>query len=158
VLFGKSMVEPDDAVEASMAAKGSGVVRERLARASAQLARAGQMRRTSAEEAVAVWRALVAGRWTLVDHFDADGRRYLVARRSEPEPVLVTGLARLTPREREIVAFVALGHTNKLIAYELGLAPTTVATHLASASAKLGATTRIELVRAFEAARKEEPT
>jgi len=151
------MVEPDDAMEASMAAKGPGVVRERLARASAELARAGRMRRASTEETVAVWRALVAGRWTLVDHFDADGRRYLVARRSEPEPA-VTGLARLTRREREIVAFAALGHTNKLIAYELGLAPTTVATHLASAAAKLGAATRIDLVRAFEAARKSEPT
>jgi DNA-binding NarL/FixJ family response regulator len=158
VLFESSMVEPDDALEASMAAKGTGGVRERLARASAELVRAGQMRRASAEETVAIWRALVAGRWTLVDHFDADGRRYLVARRSEPEPALVTGLARLTRREREIVAFAALGHTNKLIAYELGLAPTTVATHLASASAKLGASTRIELVRAFEAARKTEAT
>jgi len=151
------MVEPDD-TEASVAAKGTGVVRERLARASAELARAGGMRRASPEEALAIWRGLVAGRWALVDHFDADGRRYLVARRSEPEPALIVGLARLTRREREIVGLAALGHTNKLIAYELGLAATTVATHLASAAAKLGAATRIDLVRVFEAARKSEPT
>src|SRR5262245_46553544 len=129
--------------------------REQLARAGHDIMTArGRMRRLSPQEAIEIWRALVAGRWSVVDHFDTEGRRYLIARRNEPEPAPSAGLASLTPRELEIVAYAALGHTNKLIAYELGLAPTTVATHLASAAAKLGVSTRIDLVRAFVDARR----
>jgi DNA-binding NarL/FixJ family response regulator len=45
------------------------------------------------------------------------------------------------------VAFAALGHTNKLIAYELGLAVPTVAGHLRRAMDKLGLDSRSELIR-----------
>lgn len=54
--------------------------------------------------------------------------------------------ALLTPREREIVERVAMGLSNKSVAYELGVCESTVATHLARAMRKLGVTRREALV------------
>jgi DNA-binding CsgD family transcriptional regulator len=94
--------------------------------------------------ATAQWRALVSGRWSLVDEFERDGRRYLVARANPPQ----TGhLGDLTERERLVARAVALGHSNKQIAYELGLATSTVADHLRRAMVKLGVQTRMDLIQ-----------
>ena len=85
----------------------------------------------------------MAGRWSLVDRFERDGRRFIVARSNEhalPDP------RALTPRERAVVHLAALGKPNKLVAYELGLADSTVASHVANAMRKLGVSTRVELV------------
>jgi DNA-binding CsgD family transcriptional regulator len=68
-------------------------------------------------------------RWSLVDRVELEGRRYIVARETPPE---------LTPRERQVVAFAKLGHHNKLIAYELGIAASTVRVLLRRAAQKLG--------------------
>jgi len=87
----------------------------------------------------------VARRWSLVDRFDSDGRRFLVARRNEPD---VRDPRALSPRERQVAAFAALGHSNKLIAYTLGLSASTIATHLAAAMRKLAVRSRVELARA----------
>jgi DNA-binding CsgD family transcriptional regulator len=57
----------------------------------------------------------------------------------------------LTQRERQVLAYAALGHTNKLIAYELGLAASTVCVLFARASTKLGTPARTETTRAFTA-------
>lgn len=96
------------------------------------------------DAAIEAWHSLVAGRWTVLDHFDRDGRRYFIARPNAPE---VRSNPTLTERERQVLGALALGHSNKLIAYELGLHPSTVSNHLASAAAKLGAGSRVELVR-----------
>ncbi|WP_306211845.1 response regulator [Actinoplanes sp. RD1] len=58
----------------------------------------------------------------------------------------VTGIDTLTDREREIVAWVATGHTNEQIARELSLSPATVRTHAGRAMVKLNARTRAQLV------------
>lgn len=58
------------------------------------------------------------------------------------------GLHALTSREREVVAYAALGHSNKVIAYELGLAESAVAMRLSRAAKKLGVRRRVELIRA----------
>jgi DNA-binding CsgD family transcriptional regulator len=107
----------------------------------------GKLRRSDPEEAVAIWTALVAGRWTLVDSFDHDGQRYLVARKNDPD---VKPARPLTRREQQVVAYAAMGHANKLIAYELGLAPSTVAMHLSKAAHKLGARSRVELIQKYK--------
>ncbi len=96
------------------------------------------------ERAIAAWNALTSGRWSVLDHFDRDGRRYFIARANAPE---VAECAELSEREVQVVRAIGLGHSNKLIAYELGLHPSTVSSHIASASRKLGVTTRLELVR-----------
>jgi DNA-binding CsgD family transcriptional regulator len=89
------------------------------------------------------WTALVEGRWSLVDVFERDGRRYVVARANEPD---VPDPRALAPRERQVVALLALGRSNKVIAYELGLATSRVGTLLTQAARKLGVTSRAELV------------
>jgi DNA-binding CsgD family transcriptional regulator len=52
----------------------------------------------------------------------------------------------LSPREREIAAFVALGHTNREIAERLYLSVRTVDAHVARVLRKVGARTRRDLV------------
>ena len=110
--------------------------RAALGRAVKALDRArGPLRRRNPEEAIAMWQAMVSGRWSLLDHFDSDGRRYVLAHRNDPQ---VPDDARgLTLRERQVVAYAALGHSNKVIGYELGISTSTVGSHLATARAKL---------------------
>lgn len=52
----------------------------------------------------------------------------------------------LSKREREVLACVTRGMTNKQIAQELHLAPSTVKTHLRNLMGKIGAANRAELV------------
>ncbi len=53
--------------------------------------------------------------------------------------------ALLTPREREIVALVAAGHSNRAIAEELFISPATAARHVANILSKLGFTSRTQI-------------
>jgi DNA-binding CsgD family transcriptional regulator len=57
----------------------------------------------------------------------------------------------LSEREAQIVAAVALGRSNKAVAYELGLSASSVATHLRRAQHKLGIGSRVELILAAAA-------
>ncbi len=108
--------------------------------------RARRLAKRDPEEAIALWRGLVAGRWSLVDRFDTDGRRFLVVKRNDPEPAGPPPPA-LTLPERQAVGYAALGHSNKLIAYELGLPESTIAARLTKAAKKLGCPSRVALVR-----------
>lgn len=94
--------------------------------------------------AIEAWQSLTAGRWTVLDHFDRDGRRYFVARPNAPT---LAGSEVLSARELQVLGSLALGHSNKLIAYELGLHPSTVSNHIAAAVRKLGVDSRLALVR-----------
>ena len=51
----------------------------------------------------------------------------------------------LTPRERQVVALVARGSTNKAIAEELFISPATAARHVANIMTKLGFNTRAQI-------------
>lgn len=53
-------------------------------------------------------------------------------------------LARLTPREREVLGLVAQGLTNKAIARRLGIGPGTVKAHVEKLIAKLGVVDRTQ--------------
>jgi len=55
---------------------------------------------------------------------------------------------RLTPREREVLALVAVGTSNKGIARQLQVSPNTVKFHIAAILDKLDASTRAEAVAA----------
>lgn len=89
---------------------------------------------------LAGWKAMVEARWSLVEHFERDGKRYVVAVRNDavPPPAAAQALATLTLRERQVVAYTLLGHTNKVAAYELGIAASTLRVLLARALKKLG--------------------
>lgn len=101
-----------------------------------------------ATDAHALWVALLAGRWAVVEQLDEGARCTLLLRRaSEHDPLA------LTPRERDVASRAALGLSNKEIAYALGIGATTVATHLRSAGEKLRAPTRRALIALFAAAR-----
>jgi DNA-binding CsgD family transcriptional regulator len=106
----------------------------------------GGLRTSDPDEALALWRGLVDGTWSLVDHVDSDGRRFILARRNPPE---VSDPRALLPRERATAAYAAMGHSNKYIGYMLGIAATTVASHLRVAEEKLGVASRNELIRAL---------
>ena len=120
-----------------------------LRRAARAIDRARAARKRSPEAALEGWHALVDARWSLVDRFESDGKSYLIAKPNPPRPPPV---APLTPRERAVTSLAALGRSNKLIAYELGLAVGTVANYLLRAQKKLGAASRAGLIRAFHSA------
>ncbi|MFO0551092.1 MAG: LuxR C-terminal-related transcriptional regulator [Polyangiaceae bacterium] len=120
--------------------------REALREAAVAIDRARtRERRDDAVEVTRLWRSLAARRWTLIDRFDRNGRRYVVAYRNLAQ---VAETKELTAREHQIVCAAELGHSNKLIAYELGLAMSTVATLLKRAMTKLGVDSRVELIAA----------
>ncbi|MBZ0119480.1 MAG: LuxR C-terminal-related transcriptional regulator [Sandaracinaceae bacterium] len=109
----------------------------------------GALREDDPQRALELWKGLVSGQWSMVDHFDRDGRRYLVARKNEPAALPVPGLSR---RERQVVGYAAMGRSNKHIAYTLGVAPSTVSAQLTSALSKLGVERREDLLRLLGAA------
>ncbi|MEA2746302.1 MAG: hypothetical protein QOI41_445 [Myxococcales bacterium] len=106
----------------------------------------GRLRREDSSRAIAEWSVLVANRWSLLDHFERDGKRYLLACRNAPS---APRGALLTPRERQVVLLATRGHSNKLIGYELGIATSTVGVLLGRAAARLGLTSRRALIAYF---------
>jgi DNA-binding NarL/FixJ family response regulator len=116
----------------------------------------GRLRREDPAAALALWRGLVQGRWSLIEEVDADGKRFILA---QPNEAQGPASAQLTPREHQVVSYAALGHSNKLIAYELGLAESTVAMRISRAAKKLGVRSRVDLIRTLWAAQapREEP-
>jgi DNA-binding CsgD family transcriptional regulator len=75
-----------------------------------------------------------------VQRFELDGRSYILAIASPP------GACRLSPRELEVVRKAAAGAANKEIAYDLGLAHSTVRALLRRAARKLGVRTRAQVL------------
>jgi DNA-binding CsgD family transcriptional regulator len=106
----------------------------------------GSLRHDDIDHALELWQALVSGRWSLVDHFDSDGRRYILARENEPNP---DGPQQLTPRQRTAVKLRARGHSLKFISYELGLSVPTVSLELREALRVLGVRSVLELGAIF---------
>ncbi len=143
-----AILTPGGRVEHAEGEAKNGIHRTALRDAARAIERArGKIRRANPEEALGLWRSLVAGQWTLVEQLDCDGRRYLFARRNSPE---VRAWPDLTDRERQVVAYAAEGHAHKMIAYELGIGVSTVGSHLKHAATKLGVKTRLELVHAYK--------
>ncbi|MBO6934793.1 MAG: helix-turn-helix transcriptional regulator [Deltaproteobacteria bacterium] len=98
-----------------------------------------------------LWTPLVEGRWTLIDCFDTDGRRYYVAVENAPP----TGSSSaLSEREEQVARMTAQGMSTKEIAYSLGLHRSTVSTYLERALEKLRIETRLDLPWLVEARAK----
>jgi DNA-binding CsgD family transcriptional regulator len=128
----------------------TGLARPRAAREELRTAaRAIERARSSAgrrdpERAIEGWQALVAGRWALIDVFDSDGRRFIIARENRPRPA---ALVPLTRRELDVLELIQRGLSNKRVALTLGLSESTVSEHLMRAREKLGARSAVELAR-----------
>jgi DNA-binding CsgD family transcriptional regulator len=136
-------------------AEGSGgdpIVRERLRTAVLRREKARtRLRHSQPDEALELFEGLVDGRFTVVDRFDNDGRRYLVAFENPPELV---ALRALTTREREILCRAIEGEPLKRIAVDLGLTPSAASAYLVAARKKTGLRTREEMVRWFRRLRQ----
>ena len=78
------------------------------------------------------------------------GRRHLPSQ-SEHLPGLpgLSALARLTPRERDILMLLRDGLPNKIIANRLSVSEVTVKSHLGSVFKKLGVRNRLQALRAM---------
>lgn len=112
-------------------------------RRATKILEATTQRKASAPDAMHAWTALVEGKWSMIDCFDSDGKRFIVARRNDPR---IPSQLALSEQEGQIIAYARLGHGMKLIAYELGLPLSTVAVLLERGMKKLGLRSRQELV------------
>jgi DNA-binding CsgD family transcriptional regulator len=142
----EAILTPDARVEHATESTTNGDVRELLSETVRDQERLRSKHHREDPRAVGEWKALVDARWSLVDHVDNDGKRMIAAQRNEP---VSPGTVGLSQREEQVLGYAALGHSNKLIAYELGLAHSTVRVLLARASAKLGARGREQTLKKF---------
>ncbi len=137
-----AVLEPSGKVADAKPRAASRASRRTLRDAAVALDRARARARQPSPE----WKPLVDARWTLLDWFDRDGRRYVLARHNSPG---VPPIERLSVRERQVVAYAAMGQLNKQIGYELGISTSTVGVLLSRAASKLGVSGRRALVLAF---------
>jgi DNA-binding NarL/FixJ family response regulator len=98
----------------------------------------GALPRTATGEQIAAAVAAAAAGLTVMP---ADSTAVAAAR---PAHAIATPAQPLTPREVEVVAMLAEGLGNKVIAARLGISDHTVKSHVASIFAKLGVSTRAE--------------
>ena len=129
-------------------------IRQATAPAQTRQDRAGPTSATTealtALEAAAVAATEVAERvFSLAEVLDeamavlADARRAHPGR--TPSRGAAPGVAVLSPREQQVLALVAEGRTNKMIADVLSVSPNTIKTHVTSLLTKLHADSRAEL-------------
>jgi DNA-binding NarL/FixJ family response regulator len=95
------------------------------------------------EELVTAVRAIAAGDAFLSPQVTARVLRILGERGAQPPPA---ALATLTAREREVLRCVGGGLTNAEVARELGIAETTVRTHVNNVQGKLGLQNRLQVI------------
>jgi DNA-binding NarL/FixJ family response regulator len=143
----EAIMTPNGHVEHAREATKSVTVRERLCAAVQQCDRARtRAQRHDADAALDLWEGLIAGRWSLIDHFDSDQRRYVVAVKNDPDMRDPRGLS---TRERQVAEFFGMGRHTKEIGYILGLTQSTVGNTLTRAQRKLGMESKTELATFF---------
>ncbi len=106
------------------------------------------------EDALRVWQGLIQGRWSLVEEFDTDGKRFVLAHRN---PEDVRDPRGLTPIESRVVGLAVRGYPDKLVGYHLGIAEGTASSYLVDALRKLRISNRVELVRKLGTRYPQEP-
>ena len=139
--------------DADVSIKDDGTARDALVAAihAIERARSKEMRATT-DKALELWRGLVAGQWSLVEHWESGGRRYLAAYRNRPE---MRDPRALTSTERSILKYLALGATNKDIVYVLGLPLGTVSTSVTRILKKLRLKRRVDVALLGDPSRME---
>jgi len=132
-----------DARDGAVDASAREILREAVRRIERARASIG---RSDADSAMQLWEGLVMGRWSLVDRFDTDGRRFIVAVKNDPQYSDPRGL---TARERQVAEFVGLGRSTEEISYTLGVSNSMTGNCTARAQEKLGLSSRAELAAFF---------
>ena len=112
--------------------------------AAMKLARSVEGRRDPMR-ALALWSNLLAGKWSLVDYRDTDGKSFILVRRNALS--LPSLSSALNAHEGQVVFYAIAGWTNYEIAYALGLKEGTTAGHLTRALQKLQLGSRTELIQ-----------
>jgi DNA-binding CsgD family transcriptional regulator len=112
----------------------------------------GRLRRTDPKEALETWLALMHGRWSMVDWFDSDQRRYVLAIPNSPDLGDPRGLSE---RELQVATYAALGESGKLISYRLGVSKGTVSNALVAAMRKLRVKTKPQLAEKMRGFKKQ---
>lgn len=143
---GRATLDPTDGAEAVLDSKrrvvhAAGPARTKAAREllMATVEARDRARTARADEDLRQWQPLTRARWTLVDSFERDGVRYVVARENQSHP---KGFETLTDRERQVIVYFAVGQSTKETAYALGISDTTVRVLLSRAAVKLGVRSR----------------
>ncbi len=91
-----------------------------------------------------ICKGILTGKWMVTDLFEMGARRFVIAERCRE------GDARaLTDREQQVLNLTVRGHSNKYVALELGLTPSTVSTHLRRLMEKIGVGSREALIQAI---------
>ncbi len=72
----------------------------------------------NADESLQAFEGLVAGRWSIVQSFESDGRRYLIAIQNQPGQVAASAVS---PNQAHALLLRAQGLAYKVVSYELGL-------------------------------------
>lgn len=107
----------------------------------------GRLRHEAPEQALGLFRALVAGEWSVVDWVDTDGKRMLVVHEN---PLPLRSPRALTSREAQVAELMVEGRSNSEIGYLLGIGTGTVSRLARDVIAKLGRPRRQDLPRLFE--------
>lgn len=107
----------------------------------------GRLRHEAPEQALGLFRALVAGEWSVVDWVDTDGKRMLVVHEN---PLPLRSPRALTSREAQVAELMVEGRSNSEIGYLLGIGTGTVSRLARDVLAKLGRPRRQDLPRLFE--------
>lgn len=143
----EAIMTPDGKVQHARDASKPTSARERLRDAVRSSDRARtKKQRSDPNTALDLWEGLVRGRWSLVDHFDSDQRRFVVAIKNDPDLADPRGLSM---RERQAAEFCGMNRSAKEIAYILGLSNSAVGNTLSRAQQKLGLNSRTELAALF---------
>lgn len=143
-----ALLTPSGKIE-DVSAEMGGSIRAALVRAvcSMEKARSAAVR-SAPEKALTLWQGLVDGEWSLVDHWEHSGRRYIAAYRNRPG---VRDPRALGVTERTVAKMLSLGAANKEIAYSLGLPSGTVAACVSQILKKLRLKTRAQIAAIFSA-------
>jgi DNA-binding CsgD family transcriptional regulator len=102
----------------------------------------------SDEEAAVIWRELALGHWTVLAATDSQGVRHVAIEPASSKPMVAWGA--LSATQRRVLALIARGLPQKVIAMMLGMAPSSVSSAFQSARVRLGFGTSYELVRACQ--------
>jgi DNA-binding CsgD family transcriptional regulator len=118
-----------------------------LREAAVQIDRArGRTRKSDPGAALEMWKSLTEGRWSLVDWFDNDNRRFVLALPNAPQ---VTDPRGLSERESLVATYAMHGDSEKLIGYRLGISKASVSSALGRVMRKLGVKTRAQLIERY---------